>query len=684
MNPSERPLRALVTAGGTREPIDDVRFVTNLSRGRFGAAIARALAARGVETTVLGSDELLRTPHAVPAGVRSVPFSSFADLARELDGLVSGSPPDLLFMAAAVSDYSPVRVDGKISSAADEIVVRMRRNPKLLAALRERCGVGTFLVGFKLLSGVPRADLVATALRQVQNDRLNLTVANDLADLTEMEHPVVLVTPEGGAIPMTGSRAAVAERLVDFVLRRFRVRWCHSVLDPALAAAPDAGSARAARLLVFAQDGGLLPGTAGNVSARADTGDVGTPGFGSARVDTGGLGTPAFGFARADTGGLWTTPRRVAKATVRPDELVRVEVDLSARRSRYRGARKPSIDSPVHAWLYRRLPGLAALLHFHDALVLADAETAFPFPCGTLEEAEEIHRALAGAAADGRWRGGSFAIRMRDHGWLLGFDPDGVERVAREWDAARAAHREHLASVGEAAALVPSPVFASTRIAGVFARDPQRGWSTLFLLPSERGRGIGEQLLERLEGRAEPVAVHDGCGVLAYYLERGWRPARREGAITVLESPARRTDLQPAVSVCLYDPAGRRILLARRLTEPWKGHWTFPGGRVQPGEDPHAAAVRELAEETGLDLPAREPAASFAVHLGTDEGRQGFVVACHVHFVLDTPAPRPSGEVEAVWISLEEACARRPLAPGTRRVLAALVDGLGRSAASRS
>lgn len=211
-------LSALITAGGTREPIDDVRVLTNLSTGRFGAAIANALAERGVAVTLLGSQELLRSRTAIDPAVKRVPFASFHDLARVLAETIAADPPDLLFMAAAVSDYAPVRAEGKIRSDAEELTLRLVRNPKLLTRLREQCGADTFLVGFKLLSGVSREELVSVARAQVAKANLDLSVANDLATFTETEHPVVLVGRDE-AVDVVGPRAQVAAGIVEHVLR---------------------------------------------------------------------------------------------------------------------------------------------------------------------------------------------------------------------------------------------------------------------------------------------------------------------------------------------------------------------------------------------------------------------------------------------------------------------------------
>jgi 8-oxo-dGTP pyrophosphatase MutT (NUDIX family) len=233
-------LRAVVTAGGTSEPIDDVRVVTNLSTGRFGAAIANALHHRGVDVTLLAGPALLARRHLVVRGVRCVPFGrdgSFADLERALQEHTDPAP-DLLFMAAAVSDYSPVRTSGKIRSTTDRLTVEMTKNPKLLARLRERCGDATWLVGFKLLSGVSTDELVAVAQRQIETAALDMTVANDAATFAPGTHPIVLVHADGSSTPHVGSKAEMAEVVADAAL----AGWLARADDTARAAVPGAGT----------------------------------------------------------------------------------------------------------------------------------------------------------------------------------------------------------------------------------------------------------------------------------------------------------------------------------------------------------------------------------------------------------------------------------------------------------
>lgn len=212
-------MRAVVTAGGTSEPIDDVRVITNLSTGRFGASIANALVEQGVQVTLLASAALASHPEWVDNRVDIVPFRSFGDLDDALTEAIAESP-DLLFMAAAVSDYSPEPTSGKIRSSAEELTLRLRRNPKLVSTLRERCGPDTTLVGFKLLSQVHAAELIEVARRLVVTNDLDLCLANDLAELDGNRHPAWIVAREGRARRVDGSKEDVARQLVRAAVRR--------------------------------------------------------------------------------------------------------------------------------------------------------------------------------------------------------------------------------------------------------------------------------------------------------------------------------------------------------------------------------------------------------------------------------------------------------------------------------
>jgi len=213
-------VRAVVTAGGTREPVDDVRVLTNLSTGRLGAACANALARAGCQVTLLAAHSLASRPDWLDPRIAVVPFGSTAELHAALLAATQ-TPPDALLMAAAVADYTPARAAGKLRSQAQTMTLTLTRTPKLLAGLRDRCP-DTLLVGFKLLSGVSEETLIETARRQVVDNRLDLCLANDLQDLVGSEHPAWIVPDEGPLVHVQGGKEQTAEALVQAVLAR---RW---------------------------------------------------------------------------------------------------------------------------------------------------------------------------------------------------------------------------------------------------------------------------------------------------------------------------------------------------------------------------------------------------------------------------------------------------------------------------
>ena len=232
-------VRALITAGGTRDSIDDVRLsshvgittaqgithidhfdVDNFARGTFGLEIAKAFASRGVEVTLVGSRDLLRTIGTALPGIRTVPFRSFKELQRALDVEIPASKPDFVLMTAAIADYSPQSVEGKLSSDQDELIIRCTRNPKLLDRLRELAGSSATLVGFKLLSGVTDEQLEAVARAQIVRAGLDVTVGNDFKriDWERGVHPIVVVRKNAGTVSIVGHRPEVAAKLVETLL----------------------------------------------------------------------------------------------------------------------------------------------------------------------------------------------------------------------------------------------------------------------------------------------------------------------------------------------------------------------------------------------------------------------------------------------------------------------------------
>ncbi len=166
----------VVTAGGTHEPIDPVRFVGNRSSGKMGYALAQSALERGAAVT------LVTTPTALPGpvGARLADVETAEEMAQAVLGLVSGC--DVLVMAAAVADFRPAdAAEQKIKRAGrSELTISMRPTVDILAAVagqREQSGQPRVVVGF----AAETEDLLANARKKLQAKHLDLLVANDVS-----------------------------------------------------------------------------------------------------------------------------------------------------------------------------------------------------------------------------------------------------------------------------------------------------------------------------------------------------------------------------------------------------------------------------------------------------------------------------------------------------------------------
>ena len=167
---SMRGLRLLVTAGGTREAIDPVRYIGNRSSGKMGYAIAAVAAERGAEVTLVSGPVSL----AVPAGVKRVSVESALEMREAV--LAAFPVTDVVIKAAAVADYRPEVVsEQKIKKNSANLTVALTKNPDILAELG-KIKTGQFLVGF----AAETQELVANATEKLRRKNLDMLVANDV------------------------------------------------------------------------------------------------------------------------------------------------------------------------------------------------------------------------------------------------------------------------------------------------------------------------------------------------------------------------------------------------------------------------------------------------------------------------------------------------------------------------
>lgn len=190
----------VITAGGTREKIDDVRYISNFSSGKLGHAIARIYAEEKEQTYIRTGAFQSPVKFLAPQstidrfgeikGVKHIPFESTRDLRARLLGI---HVADTVIHSAAVADYIPEYVYGKIRSDKEELNLRLQRAPKILAELRDHFGPDATLVGFKLLSDVYETTLRQAAEKQIVDNDLDYCIANDLQKITKDSREVDVI-----------------------------------------------------------------------------------------------------------------------------------------------------------------------------------------------------------------------------------------------------------------------------------------------------------------------------------------------------------------------------------------------------------------------------------------------------------------------------------------------------------
>jgi phosphopantothenoylcysteine decarboxylase/phosphopantothenate--cysteine ligase len=207
-------LKVLVTAGGTREPIDSVRFVGNRSSGRMGFALAEEAAALGAEVTVIAANVgLARTPR-----VRYVDIATAAELQEACEAHFAGA--DVLLMAAAVADYRPTApADTKLKKdAREELIVALERTPDILSGLAAIRRPDQTVVGFAAEHG---EGALAYGRDKLARKGLDAVVVNDIAradiGFEGSENEVTIVTAAGERHVPRAPKVEIARAILEAV-----------------------------------------------------------------------------------------------------------------------------------------------------------------------------------------------------------------------------------------------------------------------------------------------------------------------------------------------------------------------------------------------------------------------------------------------------------------------------------
>ncbi len=237
-------MKVLVTGGGTIAPIDDVRYIANVSSGRFSAAISEACLALGARVWHVHAPSALlpfersarfdlntddpdaefnriRELHADYLSLKSrlqlvsIKPGRVTDYVRAMKRVLTTERIDVAFLAMAVSDYEPTPVAGKIDSSGDQLWIACEKSRKVIRSVKDWAPY-VYLAGFKLMSGVETPKLIRNAEQACRVNRADVTVANELSNLREGRHTVHLVRP-GHAPETFGPSAEMAALMVKRV-----------------------------------------------------------------------------------------------------------------------------------------------------------------------------------------------------------------------------------------------------------------------------------------------------------------------------------------------------------------------------------------------------------------------------------------------------------------------------------
>ncbi len=220
-------MKVLFTSGGTEEPIDGVRRISNNSTGQTGAVLARYFADRGADVTLLRSERAV-SPRSISSGTDKIPvteltYTSYADLRDTLRNQLADQDWDAVVHLAAVSDYTVngVSVDGtsfppggpgKIGTGR-EVILKLKPTAKILDSLRGWShNESVIIVGFKLTDGADDTHAEAQVNALFARGNVDYVVHNNLQDINAQRHSATIWGKEG-VLNKTETKDDMAEGL---------------------------------------------------------------------------------------------------------------------------------------------------------------------------------------------------------------------------------------------------------------------------------------------------------------------------------------------------------------------------------------------------------------------------------------------------------------------------------------
>ncbi len=203
--------RVLVVTGATREPVDDMRVITNRASGRTGISLAVQAYRQGAEVLLLAGENVVD----IPPHLQVMRFGSTDDLMKKIEILSNEwGDPSIAYFAAGISDYAPVKVEGKIPSGKMDMKLELEPTPKVIERFR-KLFKETFLVGYKAESLGDSAELLRRAFKRLKEVGMEGVVANDLSDVKDDSNLIFFLTPKKEAFKVRGKKDEIASFILE-------------------------------------------------------------------------------------------------------------------------------------------------------------------------------------------------------------------------------------------------------------------------------------------------------------------------------------------------------------------------------------------------------------------------------------------------------------------------------------
>ena len=211
-------LNVLISAGGTREAIDPIRFIGNRASGKQGVALALSALSRGAKVTLVGANLSVN----VPAGVEFISANTAKEMQEQMQ-LRAGSA-DVVIMNAAVADYFIANPDeNKIKKKDEKLTLELDKTTDILSVLADSKPIKQYLVGFAAETTTDDDDLIASAKSKLESKKADLIVGNKVSKsvgISSDENEVIMVTANEAVLLPKADKLLLADAMWDFIVKQ--------------------------------------------------------------------------------------------------------------------------------------------------------------------------------------------------------------------------------------------------------------------------------------------------------------------------------------------------------------------------------------------------------------------------------------------------------------------------------